>query len=257
MVVTEYKVIGQSIPRVDSIERVTGRAMYAPDLTLPGTLHCKILRSPHAHARIRNIDTSEAERLPGVKGVVTYKDLPQLQDGSGDVGGEVTLEARYLRQFLMAEDRVLFHGHPLAAVAAVNPHVAEEALDLIKVDYEPLPAVVGIEDAIKPGAPIIHSEVRTRGLDESSQEETNISVHMELSRGDIEKGYAEADVVVENEYRVGMVHQGYIEPQACSVEVDSTGHMTIYTTTQASFGVKSQNASLLQLPLKKSSLTVN
>ena len=250
MVATPEKPIGQSIARVDAVERVIGRAVYAPDLTLPGTLHCKILRSPIAHAKIKSIDTSAAEAYPGVKAVVTHKDLPGL-DSDEQVGGEVTLDASYLREFLMAKDRVLFHGHPVAAVAATSPHIAEEALDLIKVDYEALPAVVHIEDAIKDDAPVIHQEVRTRGLEGRSDKPTNISVHMELARGDVAKGYEEADVVLEGEYRVGMVHQGYIEPQACSVAVDANGHITIYTTTQASFGVKSQNAALLQIPLNK------
>ena len=118
-------------PRVDAVERVIGRAVYAPDFTLPGTLHCKILRSPHAHANIKSIDTSAAEAYPGVKAVVTHKDLPRL-DSDEQVGGEVTLDASYLRQFLMAKDRVLFHGHPVAAIAATSPHIAEEALDLIQ-----------------------------------------------------------------------------------------------------------------------------
>ncbi|MDE2823028.1 MAG: xanthine dehydrogenase family protein molybdopterin-binding subunit, partial [Chloroflexota bacterium] len=196
MVATPEKAIGQPIARVDAVERVKGRAVYAPDLTLPGTLHCKILRSPHAHARIKSMDTSAAEAYPGVQAVVTHKDLPSLESDE-QVGGEVTLDAVYLRQFLMAQDRVLFHGHPVAAVAANSPHIAEEALDLIKVDYEPLPAVVGIEDAIKDDAPIIHQEVRTRGLEGRSDKPTNLSVHMELARGDVAKGYEEADVVLE------------------------------------------------------------
>ncbi len=247
---TPERAIGQPIARVDAVERVKGRAVYAPDLTLPGTLHCKILRSPHAHAKIRGIDTSAAEAYPGVKAVVTHRDLPALTSDE-QVGGEVTLDAVYLRQFLMAQDRVLFHGHPVAAVAATSPHIAEEALDLIKVDYEPLPAVVGIEDAIKPDSPVIHEEVRTRSLEGRGDKPTNLSVHMQLARGDVARGYEDAEVVLESEYRVGMVHQGYIEPQACSVEVDANGHVTIYTTTQASFGVKSQNAALLQIPLNK------
>ncbi len=236
---------------MDAEERVRGKAVYAPDLTLPGSLHCKILRSPYAHARITKLDTSRAEAYPGVKGVVTYSDLPPLETSGGEVGGEVTLDARYLRQFLLAENRVLFHGHPIVAVAATDPHVAEEALDLIDIEYEPLPPVVGIEDAIKPGAPIIHPELRTRSVGGRGDEPTNLSVHMNLARGDLEKGYAEADVTLEQEYRVGMVHQGYIEPQACSVEVDASGQMTIYTTTQSHFSTKMQNASILQVPQNK------
>ena len=248
---TEYRVVGQPVPRVDAEERVRGKAIYAPDLTLPGSLHCKILRSPYAHARITKLDTSRAEAHPGVKGIVTYADLPPLDTAGGEVGGEVTLDARYLRQFLLAEDRVLFHGHPIVAVAATDPHVAEEALDLIDIEYEPLPPVVGIEDAIKPGAPIIHPELRTRSVGVRGDEPTNLSVHMNLARGDLDKGYAEAEVTLEREYRVGMVHQGYIEPQACSVEVDASGQMTIYTTTQSHFSTKMQNASILQVPQNK------
>ena len=130
--------------------------------------------------KIKSIDTSAAEAYPGVKAVVTHKDLPALESDE-QVGGEVTLDASYLREFLMAKDRVLFHGHPVAAVAATSPHIAEEALDLIKVDYEALPAVVHIEDAIKDDAPVIHQEVRTRGLEGRSDKPTNISVHMELA----------------------------------------------------------------------------
>jgi xanthine dehydrogenase molybdenum-binding subunit len=248
---TEYRVVGQPVPRTDSEDRVLGKAVYAPDLTLPGSLHCKILRSPYAHANITKLDTTRAEALPGVKGIVTYADLPPLDSAGGEVGGEVTLDARYLRQFLLAEDRVLFHGHPIAAVAATSLHIAEEALDLIDVEYEVLQPVTEIEEAIKPGSPIIHQELRTRSVGERGDEPTNLSVHMNLARGDLEKGYAEADTVLEREYRVGMVHQGYIEPQACSVEVDAHGRMTIYTTTQSHFSTKMQNASLLQIPQNK------
>ena len=246
-----FQIIGQSIPRVDSEERVMGKAVFAADLTLRGTLHGKILRSPHPHARIKRIDASRALQLPGVKAVVTGDDLPPMLEAGAAVGGETTMEARYLRQYLMAEGRVFFQGHPVAAVAATSPHVAQEALSLIDVEYELLPVVADILEAAKPGSPVIHPEVRTRSLAGLSSEPTNVSVHVSAEEGDLAKGFKEADVVLEREYRVDMAHQGYIEPQACTAEMDSSGHLTIYNTTQGAFRLKEQMAALLNLPQNK------
>ena len=246
-----FRVIGQSIPRVDAQERVMGKAVFAADLTVRGTLHGKILRSPYAHARIKRIDASKALELPGVKAVVTGDDLPPLAEASATVGGETTMEARYLRQYFLAEDRVLFQGHPVAAVAAATPQIAEEALSLIEVEYEPLPVVADIMEAFKPDAYILHPELRTRSLAGLSTEPTNVTLHINSEKGDIEKGFQEADVVIEREYVVDMAHQGYIEPQACTVDIDSAGHLTIYNTTQGAFRLKGQTATLLNLPQSK------
>ena len=246
MATTEKRVIGQDVTRVDGIDRVTGQARYAADLSLPGTLYCRLLRSPHAHARIRGIDTSRARAHPGVKAVVTGADWPSLESGSA--GGDVTPDIFYLRQFFLAEDRALFHGHPVAAVAAVNAHAAEEALALIEVDYETLPAVLDILEAMEPEAPIVHPNLRTRGFEEAGTTPTNVSMHMAVARGDMERGFAEADVTLDREYKVGMVHQGYIEPQACSVSVSPSGQTTVYTTTQGVFRIKQQVATILDLP---------
>ena len=246
-----FRVIGQGIPRVDSEERVKGTAVFAADLTLPSTLHAKFLRSPHAHARIVRIDTSKALQLPGVKGVVTAADMPPLADATATVGGETTMEAHYMRQYFLAEDRVLFHGHPVAAVAATTPQIAEEAVSLIEVEYEPLPVLDDIMEAMKPDAHILHPELRTKSLAGPSPDPTNISLHIGYERGDLEKGFQEADVVLEREYLVDMAHQGYIEPQACTVEMDSSGHLTIYNTTQGAFRLKSQTATLLNIPMNK------
>ena len=242
-------VIGQSIPRVDSQERVTGKAVFAADLTVRGTLHGKILRSPHAHARIKSIDVSRALALSGVKAVVTSADLPPLKEEGASVGGETTMEARYLRQYLLAGDRVLFQGHPVAAVAATTARIAEDALALIEVEYEPLPVVDDIMKAMEPDSPPLHPEVRTKSLAGPSAEPTNVALHLNSEKGDIAKGFEYADVVLEREYRVDMVHQGYIEPQACTVEIDSSGHMTIYNTTQGAFRLKTQMALLLNIPM--------
>ena len=246
-----FRVIGQGIPRVDSEERVKGKAVFAADLTLRGTLHAKFVRSPHAHARIVRIDASKALQLPGVKGVVTAADLPPLAEANATVGGETTMEAHYMRQYFLAEDRVLFHGHPVAAVAATTPQIAEEAASLIEVEYEPLQVVDDIQEAMKPDAYVIHPELRTRSLAGASPDPTNVSLHIGYEKGDLEQGFKDADVVLEREYWVDMAHQGYIEPQACTVEMDSSGHLTIYNTTQGAFRLKANTATLLNIPMNK------
>ena len=246
-----FQVIGQGIPRVDSDERVTGKAVFAADLTLRGTLHAKMVRSPHAHARIKNIDTSRALALPGVVAVVTGDDLPELENAAASVGGETTMEARYLRQYLLAEGTALFQGHPIAAVAATTPQIAEEAVSLVDVEYEPLPVVGDILEGMGPESHVIHPELRTRSLAGLSADPTNVSLHVNSEKGDVEKGFEEADVIVEREFHVEMAHQGYIEPQGCTVEMDNVGHLTIYNTTQGAFRLKAQTATLLNLPQSK------
>ncbi|MBI4298910.1 MAG: xanthine dehydrogenase family protein molybdopterin-binding subunit [Chloroflexi bacterium] len=247
----EFKIIGQGIPRVDSVERVNGKAVFSADLTLQGTLHGKILRSPYPHARIKRIDAAKALQLPGVKAVITGADLPPLVQDTANVGGETAVQAGYMRQFLLAEDRALFHGHPVAAVAATTPQIAEDALSLIEVEYEPLPVVDDILEAMKPDSPVIHPELRTKSLAGASKDPTNVALHVVAERGDLAKGFEDADLVIEREYFVDMVHQGYIEPQACTVVVDSDGHMTMYNSTQAAFRQKIQIATLLDMPQSK------
>ena len=161
----EYKVIGSRPIRHDGVDKVTGRALYGADIHLPGLLYGKVLRSPHAHARIRRIDVSKALALPGVKAVATGADLPSLSDTVKALG-EGSVNLKYQSTGLLADDKVLYHGHPVAAVAATSIHIAEEALALIEVDYELLPPVLDVRAAMQEGAPILLDDLRTNELGE-------------------------------------------------------------------------------------------
>ena len=149
----EYKVVGTRPIRHDGADKVTGRALYGGDFQISGLLHGKILRSPHAHARIKSIDTSQAEALPGVRAVVTSKDLPETQPGATVDYGLGAMNLDYIRQNVLAHNKVLYAGHAIAAVAAVNVHIAEEALELIEVEYETLPAVLTAPEGMRIDAP--------------------------------------------------------------------------------------------------------
>ena len=153
-----YKSVGKRPIRHDGLDKVTGKALFGADIQLPGLIYGKVLRSPHAHARIKSINTTKAESHPSVKAVATFKDLPSVADKMADLG-ESSINYKYLSNNVLAEDKVLYKGHPVAAVAASSVHVAEEALDLIEVDYEVLPSVTNAEDAMKPDAPILHEEM--------------------------------------------------------------------------------------------------
>src|SRR5258707_15034070 len=201
----KLKIVGTSPIKHDGIDKVTGRAKFGADLFLPGMLVGKILRSPHPHAIIKSIDTSAAEALPGVKAVVTRTDFPELPKGS--VAGDMSRNA-------MAREKALYDGHPVAAVAATSESIAKQALKLIKVHYEGLPHVIDPVAAMKPGAPILHQHVRTKGI-KGADQPSNVIERLDLAMGDVEKGFAEADVIVEREYDTKPMHQGYIEPQGC------------------------------------------
>jgi CO/xanthine dehydrogenase Mo-binding subunit len=247
-----YKVIGTRPIRHDGADKVTGRAIYGNDVQMAGLLHGKILRSPHAHARIKRIDTSAAEKLPGVHAVVTAADLPDLKDKWADLGeGRVNLA--HLGANVLAHDKVLYKGHAVAAVAAISPHVAEEAVKLILVEYEPLPSVTWVLDAMKPDAPILHPEVYTEDMvgQRISEKPSNASKYLLFEAGDLEKGFASADVVIEREFRTATVHQGYIEPHVSTALWNQDGHLTIWTVTQGSFTARQQTAELLRIPVSQ------
>ena len=201
----KFKVIGTRPIRHDGVDKVTGRAKYGADIYLPGMLHGKVLRSPHAHAHIKSIDTSAALALPGVKAVITGQDLPDLAAGAQPMG-EQTINPRYLSMNILARDKVLYHGHAIAAVAATSPHIAEEALALIKVDYELLPPVLDVRKAMQEDSPILHEDLRTSGTPEKKDTPTNVASHIRFARGDIEAGFTRADVIVEREFNTSMVH---------------------------------------------------
>jgi xanthine dehydrogenase molybdenum-binding subunit len=245
---TEFKVIGTRPIRHDGADKVTGRAKYANDTNLSGMIYGKILRSPHAHARIKSIDYSAAEALPGVLAVVTAKDLAAVEDRVEEMG-EDSVNLRYLANNILADDKVLYHGHPVAAVAAVNVHVAEEALALIKVDYEVLPHVIDAKEAMQEGAPIILDGLRTDELGKMGDKPTNIAAHFRHQRGDLEKGFAEADVIVEREFKTAMVHQGYIEPHSSTVLYGEDGKIEVYTSTQGPWQIRNQVSEMLNVPV--------
>jgi xanthine dehydrogenase molybdenum-binding subunit len=245
-----YAVIGTRPPRYDATDKVTGHAVYGPDVSLPGLLHAKMLRSPHAHARICAIDTSRALELPGVYAVITAQDLPGAQDRTVRMG-EGSVNYRYLCDNTLAGDQVLYVGHPVAAVAASSPHIAEQATRLIHVEYDVLPAVVDVLEAAEPSAPLLHEHMHTRSLAGSSETPSNIASHFQQVKGDPQQGFRAADVIVEREFRTAMVHQGYIEPHAAVAVWSADGMLTVYSTTQGSFAVRDQLAALLRHPMSK------
>jgi CO/xanthine dehydrogenase Mo-binding subunit len=247
----KYKVIGTRPVRHDGADKVTGRAIYGADFKLSGLAHGKILRSPHAHARIKSIDTSAAEKLPGVLAVVTGADFPDLKDKIADLGeGRVNL-AHLGANVLAHHGRVQYKGHAVAAVAAVNGHVAEEAAKLIKVDYEVLPAVTWVLDAMKDDAPLLHDDVYTNSMGKKSAKPSNIATHIHFEKGNVEEAFKKADLVVEREFKTASVHQGYIEPHVATALWNEDGHLTIWTSTQGAFTARQQTAELLQIPISQ------
>ncbi len=246
----EYKVIGTRPIRHDGVDKVTGRAIYGADFQITGLLHGRVLRSPHAHARIVSIDTNRAEAHPGVKGVVTAQDLPTAEDKMADLG-EGAVNLKYLCDNILASDKVLYKGHAIAAVAATDPHIAEEACELIDVEYEVLPPVLEVRQAMEFDAPILHENLTTSSLGDEDDKPTNIASHLQHKKGDIEKGFDEADIVIEREFVTGTVHQGYIEPHNATALYNPDGQLTVWCSTQGAFTVREQLAEILQYPISK------
>ena len=247
----QYKVVGTRPIRHDGTDKVTGRAKYGGDFQMAGLLHGKVLRSPHAHARIRSIDASKALALPGVKAVVTSAELPRPSDKAIDLGEGEQVDLRFLSNNCLAADKVLYKGHAVAAVAATNPHMAEEALSLIDVDYEVLSPIVNVLEAMKEDAPLLHEDLTTTELGERTDRHSNIVSHFRHTLGDPEKGFAEADVIVEREYTTNSVHQGYIEPQNAAALWNPDGQLTIWCSTQGAFSARDATANVLGLPVSK------
>ena len=246
----DYNVVGTRPVRPDGVDKVTGRAQYGADVQLTGLLHGKVLRSPHAHALIKSIDTSQAEAYPGVKAVVTGKDLP-FSSMSKEELGDGYLKLKFVSDNVLASDKVLYRGHPVAAVAAIDPHVAEEAVNLIRVVYEELPAVMNVGEAMKEDAQLLHKDLYTSELGQTSDKPSNIASHFRFEMGEVEKGFAEADVVVEHEFENASVHQGYIEPHASTAIWNAVGQLDIWDTTQAPFMVRDGLADILRYPVSK------
>ncbi|MGH7840734.1 MAG: xanthine dehydrogenase family protein molybdopterin-binding subunit [Candidatus Binataceae bacterium] len=250
-----FRVIGTRPIRHDGEDKVTGRAKYGADYALAKMLHGKVLRSPHAHARIISINTERAARHPGVYAVLTGADLPEVKGAMAQVG-ELVVNTHYLSLNVMARGKVLYDGHAVAAVAAINKHVAEEALELIEVEYQVLPPVMTADAAMRPDAPVLLPELRQMRMQsridpgklEGPDEPGNVAGHIQFQRGDLAAGFKAADFVVEREYRTEAVHQGYIEPQNALAAWDSDDHVTIYCSTQGSFNVRTLTAAVLTMP---------
>jgi CO/xanthine dehydrogenase Mo-binding subunit len=245
-----YKVIGTRPIRHDGVDKVTGRALYGADLQLAGMLHGRILRSPHAHARIRAIDASGALALPGVEAVVTSADLPDPGSRIAELG-EGTINLKHLSGNCLARGKVLYKGHAVAAVAAVNPHVAEEALGLIRIEYEPLPPVLDVRAAMRDDAPLLHDDLTTQSLGRPTGKRSNVAKHIRFQMGDVKRGFAQAAVVIEHEFQTATVHQGYIEPHNATALWNADGSVTIWCSTQGAFTVRAQCAELLQIPIAR------
>ena len=236
--------------RHDGADKVTGRAIYGSDLRLSGTVHGKMLRSPHAHAVIKSIDTSAAEKLAGVVAVATAADFPNLKDKIANLG-EGSVNLAHLGANVLAHRKVLYKGHAVAAVAATNPHVAEEASKLIRVEYEPLPAVTWVLDAMRDDAPLLHDDVHTNSMGRKAEKPSNVATHIHFETGKVDEAFAMADVVVEREFKTASVHQGYIEPHVSTALWNQDGHLTVWTSTQGSFTARQQTAELLQIPISQ------
>ncbi len=241
----EFKIVGTRVLRPDGIDKVTGKALFGADTSAPGMLHGRILRSPHAHARIRSIDTAAALALKGVKAIVTSADLSKPEDDFfADIGDNC-----------LAREKALYDGHAVAAVAATDKAIAKAALRLIKVDYEILPHVTDVDAAMKPGAPVIHEgradETVADGLSQ------NVTSHFEFGHGDLQAGFAKADKIIERSFKTAATHQGYIEPHACLASLGADGRGELWCCTQGQFNVRTICAELLGIQASQLRVTAS
>jgi CO/xanthine dehydrogenase Mo-binding subunit len=250
------KVVGTRPIRPDGVDKVTGRANFGADMKLPGMLWGKIKRSPHAHARIVSINTDKAMALPGVKAVTTRADFPDIPPDKRTIGA-MPHNLWDLSRNCMAKGKALYEGHAVAAVAATSPAIAEQALDLIEVEYEVLPHVMDVEAAMADDAPVLHDDIFTAGVEPRPTKPSNVSKMVRFAKGDVEAGFAEAEIVIERRYTTKPVHQAYIEPHACVVSVGADGQTTIWSSSQGQFMVRAytsriagaeDNASIRAIP---------
>ena len=230
----------KSYARVDARDKVTGRASYAADVYLPRMLMCKVLTSPRRHARIVSIDTSRAAALPGVRGIITGKDFPDIYFGMGGLKDHR----------IMARDEVFYIGEPVAAAAADDEMTAQQALELIEVEYEDLPAVIDPLEAVSPDAPMVHPDLTS--LEGSNFAlGGNINVLVENDRGDVEAAFRQADHVYEDTFRSQSINQGFLEPMACVTNLEPSGRLTVWASTQGPYQLRAQLASVLDIPLSR------
>ena len=233
--INKFKYIGTRPNRPDGLDKVTGRAKYGADFNAPNMLHAAVLRSPHAHARIVKIDTSKAEALSGVKAFVTRADFPTGLKG----------EDFYLQENTIAGDRALYDGHAVAAVAATSALAAKDAIKLIEVEYEILPHVTDVDEAMRPDAPVIREGAQDHTVPEGSP--SNIVSYMDFGHGDLETGFSDADLIMENTYKTEAAHQGYIEPHACVGQLGQDGKGEMWICTQGQWFIRKMCAAVLGL----------
>ena len=242
---TSYKVVGTRPIRHDGADKVTGRAKYGVDVQMTGLLYGQVLRSPHAHAKIKSIDTSKALAYPGVKAVLTGKDMPLAQRTEPD------RNKRFASDNLMAQAKALYKGHAVAAVAASSQHVADIATGLIEVEYDVLTPLIDVRAAMESGSTLLHDELTTTELGEKTDVSSNIATHIRHEVGDVKEGFAAADLVVEREFKTATVHQGYIEPHNATALWNVDGQVTIWTSTQGAFTAREALATVLDLPVSQ------
>ncbi len=246
--------VGTRTIRPDGVDKVTGRARFGADYNLPGQLFGRVLRSPHPHARILSIDTYRAEALPGVKAVVTRADFAD-QPSEFIPAGEMMMNYKDVVRNVMAREKALYEGHAVAAVAATSVAIARKALRLIEVNYEVLPHVIDVVEAMRPDAPLLHDDLFTAGVEPKPDKPSNIAKRLEIKVGDVEAGFKKADVIVEREFKTAPVHQGYIEPHAALASVSEDGSVELWTTTQGHFIVRAHCARLCGLDMGKIRVT--
>ena len=255
----EFNVVGTRPVRPDGADKVTGKAHYSADIILPGLLQGKVLRSPHAHARITKLDVSRAAAHPGVRAVVTGADFLEPAGRASDLTEGAMVNYKFLSNNVMAKDKALYKGHAIAAVAAASVHVAEQALALIDVEYEVLPPVLHAKEAMKDESALVHERlaamstaaIRAGGVldDDDPSRGTNVANHFEFRLGDLEQGFKDAEIIVENETSTVAVHQGYIEPHSGTAMWHEDGTLTVWSSSQGHFTVREYTARLLGVPV--------
>lgn len=243
----KFNSVGTRPLRPDGVDKVTGRARYGADFNMPGQLVARVLRSPHAHARIKSIDTNRAGAVKGVKAIITAADLPDLTDGDASLFA--------ILDNCMARTKAMYDGHAVAAVAAIDERTAKAALKLIEVDYEILPHVVDVDAATLPDAPVLDDKVFTQGVDPTPKAPSNVAARSEFGHGDVAAGFEQADFIVERSYKTEQTHQGYIEPHACVASCNPDGTAELWVCTQGHFVYRLNCADLLGLDVSKLRVT--
>ena len=252
--VSNLKVVGSRPVRPDGVDKVTGRAKFGADFNMPNQLVGQVLRSPHAHAIIKSIDISKAEALKGVKAVVTRDDFEDMPSELAPAG-EMLINYKDMTRNIIAREKALYDGHAVAAVAATSASVARRAVKLIEVDYEVLPHVIDPVPAMAKDAPILHDDMITEGVDPAPTEPSNIAKRVEFGCGDVETGFAEADIIIEREFDTKAVHQGYIETHACVANYSEDGSADLWCTTQGHFVVRGHCAKLVGMDVSRLRVT--